>query len=150
MPSTPLDEFIESAKALKIRSATAHIGSRYCDYDITSKTFEPRVPYFVGYPDRRYLFISEEVPEEFHPAVLAHELWCARQKGRGDPDHCRHAAVHELLYVPNRAFKAYLDMRLKTFEALVELYGSCGDTDFVRAATASRDQFRMLVSDPGA
>lgn len=138
-----LDEFITKAKASAIGHGTIEMIGRKYSYDILPADFEPRVPYFVGYPKGEYFFLSAEVPQDFREALLRHELWCHRQKERGDTEHCRHAAVYELIYVPKDRFKEYYEMRIKMFDALLELYKE--SEDFVRTATASRDQFRFLL-----
>ena len=50
MALNALDEFIQKAKAGKVGSGKVVLGGRTYEYDILPEDFEPRVPYFVGYP----------------------------------------------------------------------------------------------------
>ncbi len=140
-----LDEFVQEAKRRKIGDGTVVIDARTYAFDILPASFQPAIPFFVGYP-MDYLFISDEVPEQYRMAALAHEILCERFRLSGDHAHCERAVAEEMKYIPADADRDYyISLRLKMFDSLIEVYERDGQHDSARQMVAPRDAFKAMV-----
>ena len=139
-----INDFVAKAKASKIGSDSVNIDGARHAYDILPPTFEPNVPYFVGYP-HGYLFISEQVPESFRKAWLAHEIKCTAIREAGVTPYCVHAFEQELKFVP-KDIPVYLSMRKKMFDALISYYKDSGSPEFMAEITRTRDRIVKMMT----
>ncbi len=139
-----IQDFIAKAQAAKVGSDSVNIdGTRYA-YDILPAGHEPNVPYFVGFP-QGYLFISQQVPENFRKAFLAHEVKCVEIRDAGIVPHCVCAFEQELKYVPSD-IAVYLSMRKTMFDALISYYKETGSPEFIAEITRTRERIVQMLS----
>lgn len=137
------DDFIAKAKAAKIGSDSVNIDGVRHVYDILPVGHEPNVPYFVGYPSG-YLFISEQVPEHFRKAFLAHEVKCTAIREAGIAPYCVCALEQELKFVPSD-ISVYLSIRKTMFDALISYYKDAGSPAFIAEITRTRDRIVQMM-----
>ena len=100
-------------------TASVNFSGATREYDVVDrKAFENASPrYFIGYNQGRP-FISEEVPEEFRPYMVIHEL-AEFEVLKGQTDSCLNALKTELGRVPCRHILAYLPFRRNVFSELI-------------------------------
>ena len=118
-------------------------------YLVISRNLEPRLPMFAGY-NEGLPFVSEDVPNEYRLAWIAHEIIEFEQFRNPDetwqPDHCRRALVKEMDYVISTHLPKYLPLRLKFFKGLVEyLVQNKEPAEFIEEIKKSRDGLEVLV-----
>ncbi|GEM_PF-3210558 len=109
---------------------------------ILSRRLEPAPRYFVAYDHRLCLLpiISDEVPPEWQPPIIAHEIYERDFLGRR-PHRCSRAFEHELSHVPADRLAAYLQFRVISLEQLM---------NFVTGATsgvAYTDEQRSMIAE---
>ncbi len=135
-------ELVRRAKAAKTGSGTLELDGKQYEYDILPASFEPSIPGFAG-TVQGYVFISEEVPEHFRTAVISHEIRCRAKVGV--PSHCVTAFGEELKFV-TRDRREYLEMRLRSFEALLLARASSAKS-YLDELTRTRDRIKQLLSE---
>lgn len=118
-------------------------------YLVISRKLEPKLPMFVSY-NEGLSFISEDVPETYRPAWIAHEIIEFEQfrnpDGTWQPDHCRRALVREMDYVEKEDLKGYLPLRLNFFRGLVDyLVKTQKPEKFIAEVKKSRDGLEELM-----
>ena len=90
-------------------------------YHIISRELEPGLKGFVGFPEGEFLFISEDVPREYRPYILTHEVLettiLKDKTGR-----CAFATILELGDVPPGMLREYVKYRLDFINRLLEFY----------------------------
>lgn len=118
-------------------------GGRKIPYTILKKESVPTLPGFLGYPKAEYLFISEEVPEEFRVPQLIHEIIefteLTGQKGR-----CVEALKRELSVIPEEIKQKYIEYRRDFFKRLIEYYKNFEDENFKAEIQASYEFLQKL------
>lgn len=93
---------------------------RTYEYLVISHDLHPSPKFFASCRTDRVTppFISDDVPAEFRPFVMTHEIY----EGyiiNGQPHRCLRALEHELGCIPAKKLRSYLRFRLQTFEALL-------------------------------
>ncbi len=129
---------------LKVDEGAVEIDGKLYTFDVISRELAPTVPNFVGFLEG-HLFISASVPTRFRRPILAHEVHCFAEKGKGHHGHCVAAVDYELTFVLSEDRAEYLALRRKFFDDLLTAYAETGDSDFIREATASRDYLHQLT-----
>lgn len=137
-------------RKMQVGTGVVMVHGERCHYDVINANFEPRLPNFVGAVDatRGTYFISEDVPEEYRPIMIAHEHRCAHHAAAGQVGCCEHALKEELVFAVERGVNlpAYIGFRLGCFDALLAFYAKSPNKRFVQELTRSRDHLRMLAS----
>lgn len=103
---------------------------------VVKKELEPRLPGFVGFPEGKNLFCSEEVPEDYREWILTHEI-IEFTELKGQEGRCVSALKQELEKVPDEMKAEYIAYRKAFFERLVAYYESSDDKAFKKEITAS-------------
>ncbi|MCF7834158.1 MAG: hypothetical protein K9L98_02255 [Candidatus Pacebacteria bacterium] len=119
----------------------AYKGTNY-EFTILKKTVAPKLPGFLGYLDKKFLFISEEVPEKFRLPQLMHEIIEFIELS-GLKDRCLGALERELSdFVPEDIKPEYIEYRRNFFKNLVSYYDTIEnfeDKEFLAEIKASLD-----------
>ena len=97
------------------------VGEKLYQYHIISRKFELGLKGFVGYPEGEFLFISEDVPREYHPYILTHEV-LETTILKGKAGRCAFATILELGDVPPGMLREYIKYRLDFLNRLLEFY----------------------------
>ena len=98
-------------------------------YFIVSRLLEPNLPGFVGFPGGKTLFISEEVPEEFRPYMLWHEIQ-EQAESPSQMGKCLITLVGELDRVPSEMKQRYIDYRRRFFQNFAAYLQNSEDQSF--------------------
>lgn len=118
-----LPDFIRLAK---VDAGTIDIDGTTHNYYVLSRELEPLLPGFVGFTGNQFLFISEDVPVEYRPYILAHEVREFTQRA-GQRGRCRATLEQELEEVPDDIRVEYTRYRRDRFEDLVAYYADNQD-----------------------
>jgi hypothetical protein len=114
-------------------------------YAILSRELEPSLPGFMGYNDKAFLFISEDVPAHWRAYVLRHEL---REFTvlEDEPDRCVASLRVELKEVPVEERDSYIAWRREFFQELIAFYTERGTPDrtFMASIRASQELLTEL------
>lgn len=101
-------------------------------FAIVSKELEPALPGFLGFFQKKHLFISEEVPEAFRIPQLIHEIVEESSELTGKKGRCLEALYRELRYVQGNLVGEYIQYRRRFFFQLVNYYtGRSVDQEFL-------------------
>jgi len=107
-------------------------------YTIMKKEAVPSLKWFLWYPEWKYLFISEEVPEKFREPQLMHEIveftelkW---KKWR-----CLQSLKYELSFIAEDMWQEYIEYRRDFFKRLVEFHKNTKTDKF------DADEFRWEI-----
>ena len=121
------------------------------EYLIISHDLYPSPKYFASCrPDREVPpFISDDVPPEFRPYVMTHEIYEGYHL-RDQPHRCLRALEFELGSVPATRIRPYLRFRLTMFEALLAFmkdpeHGPGYPPDAVSLATEAQSHLKRLL-----
>ena len=115
------DAFIPDwAVPFKVGEFTIGVDGNVYAVHVLSNELEPNRPHFLGFSDGKFLFISEDVPEEFRIHVLSHEVREFAKKG--EKGACKRALLNELEHLAPEMRKRYLAYRTRFFERLVAFY----------------------------
>lgn len=118
-------------------------GGKKIPYTILKKESVPTLPGFLGYPNAEYLFISEEVPENFRAPQLIHEI-IEFTELKGQKGKCVEALKRELSFVPEEIRQEYFKYRRIFFKRLIEYYKDFKDEDFKAEIQASYEFLQGL------
>lgn len=113
------------------------------EFRVLDPKFSPSLPNFVGLPDKKTLIISADVPVEYRPFFLVHEIIC-RVKLDGKNGHCIQALKEELSRVPPDIKAEYIAFRLRFFEELVKFYAGTKLESLKAEIQASLEYLRSL------
>lgn len=119
-----------------------YCGKRF-PYSILRKEVEPKLSGFLGFFGGKFLFISEEVPEQFRAPQLIHEI-IEFTEFQGKRGRCLEALMREFNFVPPEDFKEYIKYRLKFFKSLVDFYENSDDEEFKKEIQASYEYISVL------
>ncbi len=137
MSSQEMEFFVPGSLVdLVIREGNVTFAGEAYTYCIINRQLVPDLPNFMGFlvTDFGYfLFISEDVPEEYHELCLGHELYEKLQLG-GDRGQCIDALKWEIEQVPQDMMDSYLSWRHEFFARLIEYYMSGGGAKSENAA----------------
>lgn len=88
---------------------------------LLSAQLEPNLPNFVGFPNQTFLFASDEIPKEYLPFMLTHEI---REftKYKDQTDRCLKSLLDELENIPDDINIDYIAFRYEFFKRLVIFY----------------------------
>ncbi len=127
----------EWAKEVKVGQGELVVEGKTYTYHVLAAGLEPNLPGFIGFPRGEFLFVSEEVPAEFLPHVLGHEV---REFTLyvNLPGRCRICLELELEGVPADMKQRYLAYRLEFFRRLVQRY-------YAGIAGASLDELKREI-----
>lgn len=126
-------------------SAVVDVDGIAYSYCVVSNTLF-HVKNFLGFPEAKFLFISEDVPEEFREYMLRHEVREFTQRA-GQEDRCLATLKQELQEIPAEIRQRYIEMRLKLFQDLVAHYATEQDealADIKRQLSASLAHLETL------
>lgn len=110
--------------AQTVHTASVKIEGVWHAYRVVRMGFEPELPLCSDYPvveepGRRMLFISQEVPDGFMPAFIAHEVFCVPDMAKRATGCCATALMREMEYVPTAVRDIYLTVRARYFDDMV-------------------------------
>ncbi len=136
-------KWLRGVQAEGTTQGTLTVGDKAYSYTLVRAGLEPRLPYTVGFPQNNALFVSVEADEFDRPHVMTHEI---REQtdffNLPEEERCQTSLKAELADVRAQAsevYSAYLNRRLKFFEALVNYY-----SDPVQAATKTPEFVKGL------
>ena len=134
------------AKDFLIKTSTLRVDGVLYEYAILRREMEPNIPGFVGFPEGKYLIISEDVPVLYRRHYLSHEIRELVQMA-GRPGRCLTALKRELDEIPTGIRDAYISYRLEFYNALLRYYQEhlVGNEELVKELTASYEHLRKLV-----
>lgn len=121
-----MSELPEWMTVTKVDEGTIMVDGKEYVYHVLDRSLEPRLPGFLGFSGGEHLFISEEVPEDFRPYMLTHEIREFTTLA-GLPGRCCVALTFELAEVPPEIYVVYLSYRLQFFRNLVAYYVESDD-----------------------
>lgn len=93
------------------------------------------VKHFLGFPGTKFLFISEDVPEEYREHMLRHEVRDLLQRA-GQDGRCLAALQLELAEVPQTIRADYIVLRRQLFRDLVAHYADQEGSDDLKRELA--------------
>ncbi len=97
---------------------TIHFDGKDREYDVMDNPERLIVPkYFISYGNGRP-FISLEIPKEYRPHIVRHELY-EFEKLEDSPNRCLQALMFELGEVPKKETSNYIQFRARTFKNLI-------------------------------
>ena len=136
--SPPQDKRPDWVKKNEVGKNEVEFEGQKIPYTILRKEVEPKLPGFLGFPEGKFLFISEEVPEEFRNPQLVHEI-IEFTELKGKKGRCLESMKRELEIVPDDIKKEYIEYRRNFFGRLIEYSKNSDDEDFKKEIQASYD-----------
>ena len=92
------------------------------NYEVIDRNLEVPCPkYFISYNNGKP-FISDEVPKQFRPPMVRHELYEFEKLNPEDDKSCLTALIQEIIAVPNPILNKYLKFRKEVFRELVDFH----------------------------
>ncbi len=104
----------------KVGEGRVHSGEAEHTYHTISATLPFSPPNFVGV--QPFLFISDQVPEEYRSFMILHELIETGPALASAPGRCLAALMQELTLVPESIYIRYCQFRHQAFQDLVDFY----------------------------
>jgi len=129
----PIGDWIEAHKA---GSGEIEYKGKKIPFTLIRREALLALPGFLGFPDGKHLFISEEVLEEFRTPQLIHEI-IEFSELKGQEGRCVEALKQELLFVPEKIRPKYLGYRRAFFARLIEFQKNSKDEGFKAEIAAS-------------
>ena len=110
--------------------ATLEIDGKPYPYTICPREMQAGIRFFVGFPDKQHLFISDEVPESDRPHYLAHEVReFTDPKLKDKKGRCLEALKRELSEVPDNIRTEYIKRRLEMYQNLFTYLSGLADQE---------------------
>lgn len=112
-------------------------------YTIVKKELELKLPGFLGFPEGKHLFISEEVPFKFRNPQLIHEI-LEFTKLKSIKGRCLESLKNEFLFIPEEIKEEYIEYRRNFFDRLIQYSKDFTDEDFKSEIKASYEYLCTL------
>lgn len=150
--------WLKGAQAEEGRPGTITVDGVSYQYTLVRRGLSLDLPYVVGFKladGSENLFISEDVPEQYRPFIISHEIREERKFfNLPEEERCRVALEDELSSVKNsmpERYQEYLAQRMAFFDSLAALYEQPRQAkekspQFIQGIRASRDVLHSIHS----
>jgi len=101
-----------------IKIETIEFNGEQREYDVVDRNLKGAPRYFIAYHEGRP-FISDEVPQNYRPPMVFHEL-TEFEKLVGTDSPCLNSLKAELKIVPEESRERYIKFRRAVFRELIE------------------------------
>lgn len=135
------------AREVVVGEGTVEVDETFYQYHLLHRDLQPTLPGFVGFSRGEFLFASDEIPEDYLPHILRHEVREFKTMA-GISGRCLAILKRELGELPEPIRAEYLKYRLGFFRKLVEFYSRMNGAtidDLKREITASLGHLESLV-----
>jgi hypothetical protein len=103
----------------KMSTGTVEFDGKDREYDVVNRNIGSPCPqWFISY-NNGVPFVSDEIPEEYRPHMVFHELYEFETLDPNDPESCIRALEKELERVPKDQINDYIPFRKGVFQSLV-------------------------------